>query len=65
MKKKTLRKESNILICIGIIIYLILTAINKFIIIVPNIVYIFVMIISIVIVLEALIIQKKCNKDKK
>lgn len=59
IRKSLLKKESNILISLGILFYIILTIINRFFIVVPNIVYIGVMTISIVLVIEALLIQKK------
>lgn len=59
LRKSLLKKESNILISLGILFYIILTIINRFFIVIPNIVYIGVMTISIVLVIEALLIQKK------
>jgi prepilin signal peptidase PulO-like enzyme (type II secretory pathway) len=59
MKRKTLRKESNILLVIALVLYLLLKTINKFIINVADIIYVAVMLIVIGIVISALKTQRE------
>jgi|GEM_PF-4025487 len=59
MKKKILRKESNILLVFALILYLLLKTINKFIINIPDVIYVGVMLIVIGIIISALKTQKE------
>jgi hypothetical protein len=59
MKRKILRKESNILLVIALILYLLLKTINKFIINIPDIIYVGIMLIVIGIIISALKTQKE------
>lgn len=59
MKIKLLKKESNILLVIALIIYILLKIINKFIINIPDIIYVAVMLIVIGIIISAVRTQKE------
>jgi len=59
MKRRFFKKESNILLGVALITYILLKIINKFIINVPDIIYVAVMLIVIGIIISALRTQKE------
>lgn len=59
MKRKVLKKESNILLGVALTTYILLKIVNKFILDVPDIIYVAIMFIVIGIIISALKTQKE------